>query len=713
MNIPTFVLSKKAQDWKHYRRILKSCYTGFVFLFELNQPVSALRGAGPAVAAKLARLGISTINDLLSHYPRDYEDRTQFVPLSQFAKYPSVHTIARVVRHDYIGYGRMKTLKIKIQDETSEAELICFNRNFLENLLPVGSRILVHGKFQFRYGELQSSTFEAEPVRDGQQPSQGILPVYSLTEGISQGLMRKLVRQALSMYGLKIENELPADLIQKEALCDKARAIKQVHAPESMDELNRARSSLAFEELFYFQLKIAMRIQSRRQQKLPRKKIQGLLRGRLLERLPFQLTADQKKVLEEITADQEAEHPMARLLQGEVGSGKTIIALLAALNEVERGGQAAIMAPTELLARQHAATAAKLLEPLGIRLAFLTGNINDQSRPNLLAALKEGSIDIVIGTHALFSDDVEYRNLQLVIIDEQHRFGVLQRIALFKKGRIPDTLMMTATPIPRSLALTFFGDLAVSSIRTMPPGRKPVQTHLAKLGHETKVYEFVRNQLKQGHQAYFIYPLIDESDKSDLRNATEMAKKLAEDIYPEFSVALLHSRMKEDEKNRIMDDFVAGRCRVLTATTVVEVGVDVPNATVMVIEHAERFGLSALHQLRGRVGRSDQQSYCFLIYSDSITDDAKKRLKAVYESTDGFKLAEEDLKIRGPGEMLGTAQAGSLRLAIADPVRDLEMLKKARFEAFAVIKQDPALLNPEHAIIRKVLNSQEKIAESL
>lgn len=717
MNLLPFVSSKKAQGWKHFLKLLKAWYTDEVFLFELNQPVSALRGAGSSVASKLARLGIVTISDLLSHYPRDYEDRTRHIPLSHFYQSAYVHTIAKVVRHDFIGYGhgasRNKTLKITIQDETSEASLLCFNRNFLENRLPVGAHILVHGKFQFRYGELQSSSFDAEPIQPGQQPVAGIIPVYSLTEGISQGIMRKLIRQALAMYGLKIENELPASLIQKEALFDKACALKYVHFPASMEELQRARTSLAFEELFYFQLKIALRIQSRHRQKLPRKKIQGLLCNRLLERLPFQLTTDQKKVLEEIKCDQEAEHPMARLLQGEVGSGKTIIALLATLNEVERGGQAAIMAPTELLARQHAATAAKLLEPLGIKLAFLTGNINDQSRPNLLKALKEGVIDIVIGTHALFSDDVEYRNLQLVVIDEQHRFGVLQRIALFKKGRIPDTLMMTATPIPRSLALTFFGDLAVSSIRTMPPGRKPVQTHLAKFGHETKVYEFVRNQLNQGFQAYFIYPLIDESDKSDLRNATEMAQKLAQKIYPEFPVALLHSRMKEDEKNRIMDDFVSGKCRILTATTVVEVGVDVPNATVMVVEHAERFGLSALHQLRGRVGRSSMQSYCFLIYSESITEDAKKRLKAVYESTDGFKLAEEDLKIRGPGEMLGTAQAGSLRLAIADPVRDIEMLKKARFEAFSVIKQDPALLNPEHVLLRKALDSQEKIAESL
>ncbi|HWP67864.1 MAG TPA: ATP-dependent DNA helicase RecG, partial [Rectinemataceae bacterium] len=403
-----------------------------------------------------------------------------------------------------------------------------------------------------------------------------------------------------------------------------------------------------------------------------------------------------------------APHPMARLLQGDVGSGKTIVALLAALHTVERGGQAAIMAPTELLARQHAATAARLIEPLGVRLAFLSGNVDDSARPPLLTALKEGAIDIVIGTHALFSADVTYKSLQFVVIDEQHKFGVMQRIALYRKGDIPDTLMMTATPIPRSLALTLFGDLAVSSIKSLPPGRKPVKTHLAKQGNESKVYEFVRGLLAEGRQAYFVYPVIGESDKASLKNAEDMAELLSTKIYPEYSVSLLHSKLKEDKKRKIMDDFVGGVTNILVATTVVEVGVDVPNAAAMVIEHAERFGLSALHQLRGRIGRSEHQSYCFLVYSSDISEDAVQRLKALYSTVDGFTLAEEDLKIRGPGELLGRAQSGSLRLLIANPLLDYDLLKEARADASAIVKNDPDFLSAAHAVYERVLETADR-----
>ena len=384
------------------------------------------------------------------------------------------------------------------------------------------------------------------------------------------------------------------------------------------------------------------------------------------------------------------------------------MALLAALRAVERGGQAAIMAPTELLARQHAATAAALLEPLGVRLAFLTGNVDDAARPPLLEALASGGIDIVIGTHALFSDDVVYKALQFIVIDEQHRFGVMQRLALYKKGNIPDMLMMTATPIPRSLALTLFGDLAVSSIRTLPPGRKPVITHLAKQGNELKVYDFVRNILAEGRQAFFVYPLIGESEKADLKSAEAMASRLAEEVYPEYPAALLHSRLKEDKKREIMESFVSGSTRILVSTTVVEVGVDIPNAAVMVVEHAERFGLSALHQLRGRIGRGAHQSYCFLIYSDDITEDAVQRLKALYGTSDGFALAEEDLKIRGPGELLGTAQSGAFRLLVADPLRDFELLKLARADAFEIVRRDPGFLTAAHAVYRRGLETADK-----
>ena len=679
-----------------------------MFLHELRQPVATLRGAGPSVATKLGRLGIATVADLLTHYPRDYEDRSKFLSFSHFAETGSVYTIATVTSHEWFGFGRMKTLKILVNDDSSEAALLCFNRPFLEKALPVGSRVVVHGKFQFRFGEIQSSSFDVERLEENESPARGLVPLYPLTEGIAQGVMRKLMRSALAMYGRHVEDELEPSLIEHRGLIPKAEALARIHFPDSVAEREAALKTLAYEELFKFQLGIALRMRARRGQIIPRKPATGLLAERLLQRLPFALTEDQSQALAEIAADLDQPHPMARLLQGDVGSGKTIVALLAALRAVERGGQVAIMAPTELLARQHAATAAKLIEPLGVRLAFLSGNVDDAARPPLLEALKGGEIDIVIGTHALFSADVVYKALKFIVIDEQHRFGVMQRIALYKKGDIPDMLMMTATPIPRSLALTLFGDLAVSSIKKLPPGRKPVATHLAKQGNESKVYDFVRKVLQEGRQAYFVYPLIGESDKASLKSAEEMATQLATTIYPEFSVSLLHSKLKEEKKKVIMDDFVSGKTRILVATSIVEVGVDVPNAAIMVVEHAERFGLSALHQLRGRIGRSGYQSFCFLIYSGDITDDAVQRLKALYATSDGFALAEEDLKLRGPGELLGTAQSGSFRLLIANPLRDFELLKLARADAFAIVKDDPGFLSAPHSVYRRVMETADK-----
>ena len=681
-------------------------YTRPVFLHELRQPAATLKGAGPLVAARLGRMGISTIADLLIHYPRDYEDRSTLIPFSRFAEDVPVLTIAEVSSHEWFGFGRMKTLKIHVHDESSEACLICFNRPFLEKSLPVGSTVLVYGRFQFRYGEIQSTSFDAERLEPGRNPESGLLPLYPLTEGLAQGSMRKLMKLALEMYGKRVEDELDAELLARRGLMGKAQALCATHFPADSAQAEAARKSLAYEELFKFQLGIALRISARRAQNLSRKAVPGTLARRLVERLPFSLTEDQLKAILEIDADLDAPHPMARLLQGDVGSGKTIVALITALRAVERGEQAAIMAPTEILARQHATVAASLVEPLGVHLAFLSGNVEDASRPPLLAALAEGRIDIVIGTHALFSRGVVYRNLSFVVIDEQHRFGVTQRTALYEKGRLPDMLMMTATPIPRSLALTLFGDLAVSTIHSMPPGRKPVVTHLARQGNEERVYEFVRKLLAEGRQAFFVYPLIGESEKADLKSAEDMAKRLSAEIYPEFDVSLLHSRLKEDRKSAIMEDFIQGRTRILVATTVVEVGVDVPNAAIMVVEHAERFGLSALHQLRGRVGRGAHQSYCFLVYSEGLSEDAIQRLKALYSSSDGFALAEEDLKIRGPGELLGTAQSGSLRLTIANPIRDFDLLKEARSDAFSLVESDPGFLEARHAVYRRGIETQ-------
>ncbi len=675
-----------------------------MFVREIAAPVSDLKGAGPSIAGRLARLGVFTGADLLLLPPRDYEDRSAKRLLSEFGS-GAVNCRVRVVLHDWFGFGRMRTLKIWVQDEAgTRAALVCFNRSFLERSLPVDAELKLYGKFEYRFSELQSSAFDAEPVGDGTGLPDGVRPVYPLTEGLGQSTVRKLVGRALAAWGT-VDDEIPPSIRARRGLLRKAEALRALHVPDTPAETVEARRCLAYEELFYLQVMIAR-----------------LLARGLEERLPFRLTADQKTAIAEIVADMAEPWPMARLLQGDVGSGKTLVAFFAALYAIAGGGQAALMAPTELLARQHADTAARLLEPMGVRLAYLSGNVADAARRPLLAALARGEVDLAIGTHALFSEDVVFKDLRLVVVDEQQRFGVLQRLAMGAKGRKPDLLMMTATPIPRTLALTAYGDLSISTIRTMPAGRLPIITHLARDGNEAKVYEFVRRELAAGRRAYFVYPLVDRSDKLALKDAEAMFERLSREVFPEFHGGLIHARLPEDQKRSTMADFSAGRLSFVVATSVVEVGVDVPEATCMVIEHAERFGLAALHQLRGRVGRSTLQSYCFLVWSDPkgtvngdegsrLSEDGKRRVMAMKATTDGFKIAEEDLRIRGPGEITGTTQSGALRLSFADPVRDVELLEMARTDAAALLVADPGLMGQEGSIVRTVIERASPFSE--
>jgi len=679
-----------------------------MFLRELLQPVTVLDGAGSSAVSSLARLGITNIAALLCHYPRDWGDRST-VPLKDW-KTSQVCTEVQIVAKDWFGYGRMKTLKLYVEDETARVCLRCFNRPFLEKQFPVGTRARLFGNFEYKFGEIQSKSFELEHVGSVHGP---IMPVYPLTEGVKQTTLRKFIRQAVSRFATALEDELPESVITRDGLFHKADAVRAIHFPASQEELDKARKTLIYEELFYLEVMVAQRSLQRKtggsdhgaalQSEDLSKGDLSSLQKRLLERLPFALTPGQKSAIAEINRDMDSPFPMARLLQGDVGSGKTMVSFLAALKAVEAGGQAALMAPTELLARQHAESAAKLLEPLGIRIAFLTGNLKASGRANLLKALSSGDIDMIAGTHALFSRDVEYKNLRLVVVDEQHRFGVLQRQAIAAKGNFPNLLMMSATPIPRSLALTVFGDLDVSVIADLPAGRKPIKTHLAKESNEGKVYDFVRRELAAGRQAYFVYPLIEGGDGNDLKDAVSMAERLAKEVFPGFPLALLHSKVDDEDKRKAMEAFRRGEIKILAATSVVEVGVDVPNATCMVIEHAERFGLSALHQLRGRVGRGDDQSYCFLVYSDSLGEDGKKRLMVMLENSSGFVIAEEDLKLRGPGQIAGIEQSGYLKLSIADPVRDAEDLARARCDVFEILESDPSLEKPPYRRIAEVL----------
>ncbi|MDR0312854.1 MAG: ATP-dependent DNA helicase RecG [Treponema sp.] len=725
-----------------------------MFLRELDAKLNTIQGIGPAALRTLSRLGISDVRTLLCHYPRDWEDRSKTVPLRDWSR-DKVCTQAKVLTHEWFGAGRMKTLKVYIEDDTARAALICFNRPFLGKQLPEGLTVSIYGHFYYKYGEIQSNSFE---IGDAKDSSFGrILPVYPLTKDLTQAIIRKFTWRALAKYSGDLEDELPEFIILRDRLLSKAEAIKAIHFPSSFAEKDQARKTLIYEELFYLELMTAHRVQKRKKAAHGFKANVGgsalcsllpapcslltPLQKRLIERLPFSLTAGQLEVIHEINADMDSPYPMARLLQGDVGSGKTLVAFLACLRAIEQsgaersGGQAVLMAPTELLARQHAENAARLLEPLGLHIAFLTGNLKAAGRSRLLSALESGDIDMVAGTHALFSKDTVYRNLRLVVVDEQHRFGVTQRQAIMEKGDRPNLLMMSATPIPRTLALTVFGDLDVSVIRDMPPGRKPIKTHLAKTSNADKVYDFVRKELAAGRQAYFVYPLIEASNSGssnqgsgdtsaewlqDLKDAETMADKLSKKVFPQYPVALIHSRLDEDAKRNIMDNFRKGEIRVLAATSVVEVGVDVPNASCMVVEHAERFGLAALHQLRGRVGRGDAQSYCFLIYSDQdvppehagtapelLGEEERsregKRLIVMLENTDGFIIAEKDLIFRGPGQITGIQQSGYLSLGIADPIRDSAELEQARNDAFAVIESDPTLSKAENQNISEVL----------
>lgn len=709
-------------------------------LKDIKTPISSIHGIGPQQEKFLAKLNIFTVSDLLSFYPKSYDDRTEKISISDFEKHKKVHAICAVQAHQWFGYGKMKTLKLIINDGTGSASLICFNRNFYEKSLPVGSIICVTGTFEVKFGQIQSTSFEITKLSDSAPlsdfkntplPDSAVIPVYKLTEGLTQKNIRKAVSNAIFQYAKLLENELPEEIIIKRHLLQKKDAIKAIHNPISLKNAEDARYSLIFEELFNFQSVILERTfkhkgfipqlsidhssESSENNRIKNnfdlnefEKNLSPLQKKLIERLPFKLTEDQMfaifqmnneidrgyKERSKILSDNivlKQPFTMSRLLQGDVGSGKTLVSFFVALRVINWKGQCALMAPTEILAKQHAENAANLLSPLGIKIAYLTGNVKQKGRNMLLSELKNGNIDFIIGTHALFSKQIIYNDLQLAIIDEQHRFGVVQRESIIAKGRTvsdkninlePHLLMMSATPIPQSLALTVFGDLDISVIKSMPKGRLPVKTHLIKEENEWKAFEAVRSELKRGHQAYFVYPAIDSEDfNTELKSAEIEFQKLKNEIFSEFKCGLIHSKLPQEEQEETLKKFSNNQIQVLLATTVIEVGLDVPSATCIVIEQADRFGLAQLHQLRGRVGRGKLQSYCFLIYSDKITKTGIERMKILYETTDGFIIANNDLKLRGPGEITGTVQAGLLSLGLSDIVRDKEILLKAREDA--------------------------------
>jgi len=647
---------------------------------KLMTPVQYLKGVGPKLAKTLKKLDIETIFDLIYCFPRDYEDRTQLKSIANLT--PSAFEIIKgeVVKasHQLIR-NRFSVLKVKIADGTGAINAVWFNQPYLAQMFRPGMRLIVSGKIEHSDfdGTLQLSVRDFE-VDTGENIK--FMPIYNLTSGLYPKKIRSIIQSALINYLDYIQDALPDGLKKEYQLIDVREAINTLHFPQDLILIAKARRRIVFEEFFLFQLGLGLR-------KSTLKKAKGInfnpVQDKLdyfVKSLPFSLTASQQKVISEILADMQSPYPMNRLLQGDVGSGKTIVAAIAALNALSNGYQVAVMAPTEILANQHYDKLCDLLKKEKVKIDLLTSATSKKER-------KMDKLDLFIGTHALIQGNVVFNKLGLVIIDEQHRFGVEQRAKLVGKGAIPDVLVMTATPIPRSLSLTLYGELDRSIINEMPPGRLPAETLFVPEKKRASSYEFIRDKVKQGRQVFVVCPLIKESEKIDLKAAEETAAKLQQDIFPEFKIALMHGKMKPAEKDAIMRDFKENKIQILVSTTVIEVGIDIPNATIMLIEHAERFGLSQLHQLRGRIGRGREKSYCFLM-ANPKTDEAKARIKAMLDTTDGFKIAEIDLKIRGPGDLYGTRQSGLPNFKLADIIKDEKILIESRKAAFQLVEID-------------------------
>lgn len=677
-----------------------------------NISIQYVKGVGPARKKLFERLGVESVEDLLYFFPRRYEDRRHLTPIAQL-KTGEWQTISGTVlscqaRRSW--YTKKHVVEAVLDDGSGRISCIWFNQAYLTSYFKEGKKVVCFGRVDVYKNSLQMVSPEYEILEEDEDSLslRRIVPIYPLTRGMTQRYLRKAIHACLEKYQGQLVDELPVSLRNKHRFYNIRRSIANTHFPETFEDQENAMKRISFEEFYFFQASVIQRRLSITQKQGIPHKISDAQTLKFVHAFPFELTGAQKRVIQEIRADMGKASPMLRLLQGDVGSGKTLVALYGCWMACENGFQSCVMVPTEILARQHYENITKMMGGgclSGIKPALLVSGLSAKEKGNAREKIKSGGVDLVVGTHALLSEGVLFKNLSFVVIDEQHKFGVRQRALLTQKGNNPDVLIMTATPIPRTLCISLYGDLDISVLDEMPPNRGKVRTLLFSDSQAPEVYARIRQELHKGQQAYVVYPLIEESEKLDLKAAQQMCRHFQKDVFKDFRVGLVHGRMKQKESEEVMGRFKDKKIDLLVATTVVEVGVDVPNAGVMVIEHAERFGLAQLHQLRGRVGRGVADSLCILV-SDPKTDDGQERLKALLSTNDGFKIAQYDLEIRGPGMYFGRHQHGLNELKVANPLTQLDILELARREALALAQQDPRLERQENRHIKDIIRKR-------
>lgn len=674
---------------------------------QLQDDVKFVKGVGPNRAELLNRLDIRTLEDLITYYPREYEDRSKPKKIAECMDGEEV--LIEGIAMNRLTESRIRRnmvlYKLVVRDDSGACQITWFNQSYLKNKFEIGKKYRFYGKVSNHFGKIEMNN----PVFDTENSTKNtgkIIPIYPLTYQLSQNVLRQIIENGMKVAG-ELEESLPEYLLKEQNLMERNEAIHKIHFPECMDDIPMARYRLAFEELLGMQLALlSLKNQYTKDQEgiaFPKE----VKMSDVINNLPFHLTRAQIKVLEEIDHDMESPKSMNRLLQGDVGSGKTVVSIVAAYKAVKSGYQAAIMAPTAILASQHLESFQGILGEYGIRCELLIGSVSKKKKEEMLERLKQGEIDILIGTHALLEENVIFQNLGLVVTDEQHRFGVRQRSTIASKGNHPDVLVMTATPIPRTLALILYGDLDISIIDELPPNRKKIETYAVTPALEERLNIFVKKQIDEGRQAYIVCPLVEENEEIAAKSVIELAEKYQKEVFSEYRVEYIHGKMRPKEKDQIMQEFKDGKIQILVSTTVIEVGVNVPNASIMLIQNAERFGLAQLHQLRGRVGRGEYQSYCVLKY-ESKSQVVKERMKIMQQTNDGFVIAEKDLELRGSGEFFGTRQHGLPEFKIANLFEDLPILKKIQGIAAKIEREDPKLALPENAKLKQLVKEKFK-----